>query len=147
MKLKFSVLGEPQGKGRPRFANIKGKAITRTPQETVIYENLIVTEYRRQVGNRRFEDNAPLSIEIRAFFAIPQSASKKKQKLMESGELRPLKKSDADNILKVVCDALNQVAYRDDVQIVDARVVKYYGREPKIIVCVSEVDGGGEQHG
>ena len=88
MKAKFSVLGEPPGTGRPRFANVKGRVITRTPDETVLYENLIVTEYRRQVGSARFPDNELLDLRIAAYFSIPASASKKKQKQMEDGEIR-----------------------------------------------------------
>lgn len=136
MKVKFTVLGEPQGKGRPRFANVKGKVITRTPVETVLYENLIVTEYRRQVGSTRFPDNELLDLRIVAYFSIPASASKKKQKQMEDGEIRPSKKPDMDNIIKVVADSLNQVAYRDDSQIVDCQIRKFYSRQPRIEITI-----------
>lgn len=136
MKVKFSVLGEPQGKGRPRFANIKGKTITRTPQETVIYENLIVTEYRRQVGTAKFDDEDRIYARVIAYYGIPASASKKKRKDMENSLVRPAKKPDADNILKVVCDALNTIAYKDDAQIVDAQVSKYYSNQPRIEVIL-----------
>ena len=104
MKIKFTVLGEPQGKGRPRFSNVKGRMITRTPDSTVLYENLIATEYRRQVGSAKFQDNESLDLRIVAYFTIPASASKKKKKQMEDGEIRPTKKPDMDNIIKVVAD-------------------------------------------
>ena len=48
---------------------------------------------------------------------------------MESGELLPCKKPDADNIAKVVCDALNKVAYDDDTQICNLYVCKRYTKE------------------
>lgn len=35
MKLKFSVLGEPAGKGRPRFRNAGAFVQTYTPEKTV----------------------------------------------------------------------------------------------------------------
>jgi len=140
MKIKFTVLGEPQGKGRPRFANIKGKVITRTPEETVIYENLIATEYRRQVGSAKFPDNEIIDLRIMAYFTIPASASKKKQKQMEDGEIRPAKKPDMDNIIKVVADSLNQIAYRDDAQIVDCQLRKYYSRQPRIEISIITAD-------
>lgn len=140
MKIKFTVLGEPQGKGRPRFANIKGKVITRTPDQTVLYENLIATEYRRQIGSTKFPDNEMVDMRIMAYFTIPTSASKKKKKQMEDGELRPAKKPDMDNIIKVVADSLNQVAYRDDAQIVDCQIRKYYSQQPRIEVTLSSVE-------
>lgn len=136
MKIRFTVLGEPQGKGRPRFANIKGKTITRTPEKTVLYENLVVTEYRRQVGSAKFPDNAIIDLRIMAYFTIPASASKKKKKLMEEGDIRPAKKPDMDNIVKVVADSLNHVAYRDDAQVVDCQIRKYYSRQPRIEVTL-----------
>lgn len=139
MKIKFTVLGEPQGKGRPRFANVKGRVITHTPDATVLYENLIATEYRRQVGSAKFPDNEMVDMRIMAYFTIPASASKKKQKQMEDGEIRPTKKPDMDNIIKVVADSLNQIAYRDDAQVVDCQLRKYYSRQPRIEVTILSV--------
>lgn len=130
MTVKFSVPGEPQGKGRPRSAVIKGKnkkpkIINYTPDKTVIYENLVKTEYERQVGKIRFPDDEPLDMRIIAYYRIPQTASKKVQQLMEAGEIRPTKKPDMDNIVKAIADSLNDVAYRDDKQIVDCLIRKF----------------------
>ncbi|MEN6487848.1 MAG: RusA family crossover junction endodeoxyribonuclease [Smithella sp.] len=138
MKIKFTVLGEPQGKGRPIFGGKTkaGTPITRTPDKTVFYENLIITEYRRQVGSAKFEDNTNLDMRITAYYTIPASASKKKQKQMENGEIRPTKKPDMDNIVKVVADSLNSIAYRDDAQIVDCQIRKFYSRQPRIEVTI-----------
>ncbi len=138
MKIKFTVLGEPQGKGRPRFGGKTkdGKPITRTPEQTVLYENLVVTEYRRQIGSLKFSDQDNLDLRIVAYYTIPASASKKKQKQMEDGELRPAKKPDMDNIIKIVADSLNSIAYRDDAQIVDCQIRKFYSRQPRIEVTI-----------
>ena len=48
--------------------------------------------------------------------------------------IRPTRKPDFDNIGKVICDALNGIAYRDDAQIVDALVRKFYSDTPRVIV-------------
>lgn len=132
MKVRFTVLGEPQGKGRPKFS----KRGTRTPDETVIYENLIQTEFLRQCGNVRFNDNDYLDMRIMAYYSIPSSASKKKRRMMIEKKIRPTKKPDVDNIIKVVADSLNQVAYRDDSQIVDTMLRKYYSEQPRIEVVI-----------
>ena len=139
MKVKFVVLGSPQGKGRPRFSRHGEKLITRTPEATVQYENLIVTEYRRQCGDCRFGESDMLDLRVFAFYEIPKSTSKKKQKAMESGEIRPTKKPDFDNIGKVVADSLNGVAYRDDAMIVDAQVRKFYSYNPKLEISIQNV--------
>ena len=136
MKVKFVILGEPQGKGRPKFSNRNGKVITRTPDETVLYENLIRTEFQRQCGGARFPDNEALDLRIMAYYTIPASASKKKQCDMEEKRIRPIKKPDWDNIGKVVADSLNQVAYRDDAQVVDSQVRKFYSRQPRVEVTI-----------
>jgi len=140
MKVKFSVLGEPQGKARARTVRLKsGASQSYTPKETVLYENLIVTEYRRQVGAAKFPDNEMLDLRIVAYYTIPASVSKKKKRQMEDGEIRPTKKPDMDNIVKVVSDALNTVAFRDDSQIVDCQVRKYYSYQPRIEVTILTV--------
>lgn len=77
---------------------------------------------------------------IKAYYAIPTSASKKKQAAMEAGEIRPTKKPDADNIIKVVADSLNQVAYHDDAEIVGVSLAKYYGRQSRIEVEIKTVE-------
>ena len=137
MKSRFTVNGEPVGKGRPRFSRMaNGRTITRTPEATVAYEQLVVCEYRKQCGSARFDDEDRISIKVVAYFAIPTSASKNKRRDMENGIIRPAKKPDADNILKIVCDALNTVAYKDDTQIVDAIVTKYYSDKPRIEVTM-----------
>ncbi len=138
MEIKFTVLGEPQGKARPRFSRKNGR--TYTPDKTVLYENLIRTEYLRQCRGLRFADKEPLAMRIKAYYSIPVSVSKKRQQAMAAGEIRPVKKPDADNIIKVVADALNQVAYRDDADIVTVSLVKFYSRQPRIEVEIESLE-------
>jgi Holliday junction resolvase RusA-like endonuclease len=71
---------------------------------------------------------------IQAFFSIPKSASQVKKAKMLSGDIRPTKKPDWDNIGKVVCDALNNLAYGDDSHVVSGTVYKWYSEEPRIVV-------------
>ena len=138
MKVKFTILGEPAGKGRPRFRSMGPYVKTYTPEKTVTYENLVKLEYRRQCSDFRFEDSAPLDMRITAYYSIPKSASKKKRAQMERFEIRPMKKPDNDNIVKVVQDALNQIAYRDVVQIVDCERRKCCSEDPGVVVTIQE---------
>ena len=137
MKAKFTVLGPPQGKARAKTVRLKnGASHSYTPDNTVLYENLIVTEYRRQCGKTKFPDHEMLDMRIIAYYPIPASASKKKQRQMETGEIRPTKKPDMDNIVKVISDALNKVAFRDDSQIVDCQIRKFYSTHPRVEVTI-----------
>ena len=49
-----------------------------------------------------------------------------------------MKKPDNDNIVKVVQDALNEVAFHDDVQVVDCQLRKFYSENPKLVVTIQE---------
>lgn len=46
MRANFCILGEPQGKGRPRFSTVCGHAKPRTPEETVLYACLAAPQHR-----------------------------------------------------------------------------------------------------
>ena len=144
--IQFTVYGEPQGKGRPRFvarynpATKKSFGQAHTPEKTIVYENLIRTEYSLQTKNFRYPDDAMLDMRIMAYYGVPKSVSKKKKALMLEGKIRPTKKPDMDNVMKVVADSLNQVAYKDDTQIVDAQCRKFYSVKPRIEVITKQID-------
>jgi len=139
VRAKFCIHGDPQGKGRPRFSTVCGHVHTRTPDETVLYENLVKTEYRQQVGVK-FPDDAMLDVRIFAYYPIPKSVSKRKRQAMLEKRIRPIKKPDWDNVGKVICDSLNGIAYRDDAQVVDSMVRKFYGETPKVVVTIEEIE-------
>ena len=76
MQVKFTIQGEPKGKGRPRFAK-QGKYVrTYTPDDTVYYENLVKMEYIRQCKDFKFADDTQLDMRIMAYYSIPARTSK-----------------------------------------------------------------------
>ena len=139
----FIVDGAPQGKARARtFYNAKlGRSQSITPEKTVLYENLIKQSFSQQANkDARWFDKEPLRMYIKAFYPIPKSTTKKNRQLMIEGKLLPTKKPDADNVAKVICDALNGIAYGDDTQIVRLSVEKVYTDEqPRVQVLIEEV--------
>lgn len=134
MTIGFTIPGPPQGKGRPRFNRATGRAYT--PYNTASYENLVKLEYEKAAAGRRFGDKKEVSMQIHAYFAIPESAPAKSREKMLKGIIAPVKKPDADNILKVVCDSLNGVCYRDDSQVVAVAVQKLYAEIPRVEVFI-----------
>lgn len=68
---------------------------------------------------------------------FPKSFSKKRAEEAVAGAIHPQKKPDADNIAKIICDALNNIACGDDTQVIELTVVKKYAREPKVKVSIS----------
>lgn len=141
MLVKFTIPGPPKAKGRPVFSRRGNFVNVRTPEQTVLYENLIKLEYTRQVGDHKFEEGIPLDCRILAYFPIPKSTSKKKRVGMLDGTARPTKKPDNDNIEKVVKDALNGIAFHDDSQIVDNQTRKFYSEQPRTVVTISVAKG------
>lgn len=119
----FIVDGKPQGKQRPRFSRISKTVYT--PTKTAKYEKQIAKAYTES-GGKCIPADCYVSVNVSAFFPVPKSYSKKKREDCLERILRPDKKPDIDNILKVVLDALNEVAYEDDKQVVELIGRKYY---------------------
>ncbi len=117
---------------------IHGYAQAIKPKEDVIYENLVKLSFQQAKPNDYNLFDKAVKMTILAYFAIPKSFSKKKQNEALEGKLRPLTKPDADNIAKIICDALNDIAYKDDTQIVELTIIKQYASEPKVKITLSE---------
>lgn len=137
--MQFFVYGNPQGKGRARTVRNKytGKVHSFTPEKTQNYEDLIRWAYR-DAGGKYFGEQ-PLRIDIAAYFPIPQSFSKTKRKQAFIGVLKPTKKPDCDNIIKVVLDALNGVAYHDDKQVTGVSCIKFYAETGFLSIQIQEL--------
>lgn len=131
------IPGKPMGKQRPRVLK---NGISYTPKETVNYETYIKTIYATECGQEPLQ--GALQMKITAYFPIPKSASKVKKKAMERGDIRPTKRPDSDNIIKIVADALNGLAYKDDSQIVSCTLDKYYSEVPRVQVQIRKVEAG-----
>lgn len=123
----FFVPGKPFGKQRPRVTRT-GHAYT--PDQTVMYENLVKTAFLQQYPDC-VPGGGPVFIEIGAAFPVPQSWPKKKQAQALARKIYP-GKTDIDNIMKIIQDALNNVAYKDDAQIYSAYVLKFYAECPGV---------------
>lgn len=127
------IYTEPVPKGRPRFTR-QGHAYT--PKETLRYESKIRTCWQlAHLGVITGE----IKVRIDFYMPIPKSMSKAdKQRAIEQ-ELLPAKRPDIDNLAKSVLDALNEVAYWDDNQIVKLRLNKWYATEPRVEITIMEI--------
>ena len=135
MELKFVVNGEAVGKQRPRVVKRGRYVRTYTPEKTVTYEAHVRECYWNQIGDRMLR--GAVKARIACYFAPPKSITKKVYGRIVVGEELYTKMPDCDNIAKVVCDALNGVAYADDKQIVACSVKKVYGQFPMIKVKIA----------
>ena len=131
MVVVFEVPGEPRGKGRPRFTR---DGHPYTDSETRAYEKKIVAYYRQKLGGFRWPDAEFISVSVVAYYEIPKSATKAVAAAMREGKSLPSKKPDIDNVLKIVLDALNGVAYKDDSKVVSVSGKKIYSDTPKLVI-------------
>jgi Holliday junction resolvase RusA-like endonuclease len=129
MQIAFEIPGEPMAKQRPKFGC--GRAYT--PDKTTNYETLVKMEYHNQINKML---DGEIEAKIIAYYAIPKSASKKKQIAMRLGNIMPTKRPDVDNIAKIVLDSLNGIAYKDDSQVVNLQVHKLYADNPRVEVIL-----------
>ena len=129
-EISLTIEGEPMGKARPIFARTKNKTVAITPKKTRDYETYVKEKYMVKYGDRSFPKDIPLKAEITAYFAIPKS---KKRKIGDDVTKRP----DLDNIIKIILDALNKVAYHDDAQISEVTCNKKYALNPKVEIKIT----------
>lgn len=123
--MEFIVEGDPQGKERPRFSRKSGTVYT--PSKTAKYEKEIRQAYI-SAGGKMIPAGSYVTVAVDAYFKIPKSYIKGKRLACEYNINRPDKKPDIDNILKVVLDALNKVAYEDDKKVIEVICRKWYSR-------------------
>jgi len=98
--VKFTVMGEPRSKQRPRVTQ-RG---TFTPKETIEAEKRVRDGWR-MAGEAKFEYQ--VIVDLRFF----------------NGNKR---RRDIDNMAKLVLDALNKEAFDDDYQVVGVNMYKFF---------------------
>lgn len=138
--VQFSIPGKPFGKQRPRVVHNGYGSRAYTPKETIRYEEAVRWYYQHEAHGFKFPDDAMLDVRIMAYYSIPKSTSKKRRQLMLEKKIRPTKKPDFDNVGKIICDSLNNVAYHDDAAVVDAQVRKFYSETPRVDVTIRQIE-------
>ena len=134
----FFVPGKPTAKGRAR-ARVVGKfAQLYTPQETRSYESLIRAQADLAMAGRP-PLQRPVRMEMAMCVDIPSSWSKRRHDQALQGMVAATKKPDMDNVLKSCLDAMNNIVYDDDNQVVTLVCQKFYGLKPGVQVTVSEL--------
>lgn len=135
MIYEFEIPGPVTGKGRPRINTYTCRAYT--PNKTKEYEEL-AKQYFVLKYPRHIPIEGRVKVSIIAYFKIPKGTNKKNEELMLSGNISPTKKPDIDNIEKIVLDAMNSLAFKDDNQITKLEIEKVYSEEEKVYVKIEE---------
>lgn len=81
----------------------------------------------------------PLNVDIVFYLPIPKSTSKTVKTQMLNGIVYPMKRPDIDNLAYIVTNAMKEIVYEDDAQVVDLTLKKRYGETPKTVIKVIEL--------
>lgn len=118
MDVVFTVPGDPVSKGRPRVTKY-GRAYT--PKRTQEAEELVKLAAREACAEP-FE--VPVAVDV-VFYC------------------KTMRRTDGDNLLKLVLDAMNEIVFTDDYLVEDVHYRVYRkaeGEEPRTEVCVFPLD-------
>lgn len=116
MRATFYVEGEVVGLHRPRF---DGRHRRTYPVKADKAAKARVREAFRAAFPGAGPTERPCSVLVETWRALPKSRPKRVE--AEADVFKP----DADNVVKLVLDALNGVAWRDDGQVFECHVVKH----------------------
>lgn len=127
----IEVLTPPVPKARPRLG--KGGRVF-TPRATELAELHIREAWLRCFGTMKWTAG-PLHVDVQVRVARPMAhfgSGRNVDRLLPSAPRWPAVRPDLDNYGKTVLDALRNVAYADDGQIVRLYLAKMYARDGEV---------------
>ncbi|NBI31172.1 RusA family crossover junction endodeoxyribonuclease [Chengkuizengella marina] len=135
--IKFTVLGKPVAQGRVRTTTINGKPRCYDPKKSSDYKDYVRLAATPHAPKSLLE--GPLCMKLKIYKPTLKSFNKTEKEQAELGLLRPTTKPDIDNYVKGVADALNNVIWKDDNQLVDVFASKFYSEKPRIEIEIEEL--------
>jgi Holliday junction resolvase RusA-like endonuclease len=139
MEVTIELAGIPEGKGRPRFTRAGG-GIAFTPAKTRRYESALRLAAQNAMAGRPPMEG-PVRCSITAQFPVPKSWSKKKKEQALLGFILHTSRPDFENLAKVV-DAFKEIVWKDDSQVCDAQITKFYSSHPLLRITVNQLANG-----
>jgi Holliday junction resolvase RusA-like endonuclease len=78
----------------------------------------------------------PVEMDVMFYMPVPKSCSKSERNGMLNGLIYPIKRPDVDNMGYLISNALNELFYKDDSQIVDLHLHKRYAEVPRSVIKI-----------
>jgi Holliday junction resolvase RusA-like endonuclease len=126
----------PVGKGRPRLGR---NGHVYTPNATRQKEHQVASAWWSPVISLEI----PIAVRVTAYYARPKDHFLKSGELSAKGKrsIVPMKTPDLDNVVKLVLDGLNGIAFKDDRQVQSVEGLRYWAGEqgPGVYVQVREL--------
>ncbi len=130
----------PKGRGRAtRTGRVYTPSATRKAEDTLAGRAAAQLEAMPDDVRPRLPLAGPLHLTVAFDMPIPSSWSQRKRTAAISESVLPTSKPDLDNLLKLVIDALNGLAWVDDSQIVGITTTKRYASTPGVTVIIDTV--------
>lgn len=133
--IQFSVPGQPKPLQRARVGRRGAHAAMYDPEANVTNKATVGFYAKKAMGKKPLM-TGPLR--LRVFFCL----EKPKSKIRKNSDPHPHPDSrpDLDNMIKLVCDALNGIVWKDDAQVVMIAAYKLWADKtgPKTTVYVEE---------
>lgn len=120
--MRLIIPGTPIAKKRPRFVKKTGHAYNDQQTEEGKFLLMCINEITEKF-------DCAIRMEFEFIFARPKShfgTGRNASVLKQSAPMHHLSVPDVDNLQKFCCDALNNVAYKDDSQIIEKHGKKRY---------------------
>jgi Holliday junction resolvase RusA-like endonuclease len=135
VRIELLIPGPPTGKGRPRFANGR----TYTDKGTQLAEARVQRAWE-EVGSPRLHDG-PLYLRIWIGVERPKGHYKRDGSLSTEGLRHPFptRRPDLDNVVKLIADSLNGLAFHDDSQIVTVLADRSWSTDAQTVVSIDEL--------
>jgi len=138
----FVIMGIPKSQPRNRHRMVKTKAgkvftMNYEPEEAAMAKE----NTRAQIVNQLptfIPRNVPIICNIEAYLPRPKNHYRSNGEVKSAAPRFCTSKPDKDNLEKAIYDAMTGVVWMDDCQVVDGRLVKFYGDVPKVVVKVRE---------
>ncbi len=128
--MKFRVNLQPVAKGRPRFTTRGKFAKAYTDAKTRDAEDNFAAQ------SVKYKPEVPIEGAIKLTLVFASIKPKSKPKKVKHWTTRP----DLDNFIKLVKDALNNIFWKDDSQIIEVNAKKIYDDNVYTDVEIEEVD-------
>lgn len=138
--IEITIAGAPTPKGRARSTRTGRHytpAATRAAENRVRDTWLEANHLRTLIGNRHQPHAGPVHVDVVATFTPPTSWPKWKQAAALAGAWPHTVKPDIDNLLKLVKDGLNGLAWVDDAQAISVTGRKQYGETAATHVTIT----------
>ena len=141
--IRIEVLGNPKGWQRTGHSvrrNKAGKYVAKPyTQNQTRAEQGAIKLFANVAMQGRAPLEGPIDLRVIAYMEIPASWSAKKRAAALAGVIYPTGKPDWDNLGKLLADAVNNLVWRDDAQVVSATVLKRYDARPRLVFEVRQI--------